>query len=212
MSAWEQFYEKGLSAPTDSVLGYAIVAVKKELAYNGFGHGMILDTPVIGDAADKAIRAFQNAHDLVADGIVGPFTAEALFRKRSALLESAKSIPAGYLCRLKTQESGNDPAAVGDVDPDDHGLIQINLRIHPDVTLAQATDPSYCLPWGAQDLAAAFASFHDWPTALASYNVGLGGARRWLSAGKPATGGPSDDPTLFTRATLYVYRVLHASC
>lgn len=67
-----------------------------------------------------------------------------------------------------------DPRIVGPTG--DYGLVQINLAQHPDVTLAQAYDPSFAIPFAARYLSNALQKYHDINRAIASYNVGLGGA------------------------------------
>ncbi len=202
--AWTTPYYYGLSAPTGSHLGYALVGIKHELAYNGYGAGLG-DQPAFGIAARSNTKAFQRANGLYADGVIGPKTAKVLFRKRAAAWEAVYGIVGGYSQRIKTLESANDPNAIGYVDHDDHGLEQINLRFHPDITVAQAIDPAFSIPWEAQHLRNDYNSLGDWDAALAAHNIGTFYATKWLAAGKPASGFVlASGVDIYTVATKYV--------
>lgn len=205
MGAWDlAAYKKGVTSVTDDPLGMAILAVKRELNYNGYVGNMNIDSPAIGASADKEIRLFQTQQAITVDGIVGPQTALRLFRKRSRDLETSYGLKADLLSRLKSLESANDPGAVGVSDQDDHGLVQINVRIHPTITVAQAHAPSFAMPYAAAALAHFFVVHRDWDASAASWNVGAGGAADWLGMNKPKTGGPTWFPDLYARATHYV--------
>lgn len=181
-----------------------VLAIKRELQFNGCNVSLNLTNNVFGMGTARSVSKFQAQVGIAVDGIVGPQTARYLLRKRASGLESRWSVPDGLLQRMKTLESANDPSAYGYTDPDDHGLVQINLRIHTDVTLEEALDPFYALQYAANALTGAFAKFHDWDVAVASWNVGVGGATSWLAAGKPATGGTAGLPDLYSRATQYI--------
>jgi peptidoglycan hydrolase-like protein with peptidoglycan-binding domain len=206
--AWSHIYQYGLSAPAGSRLAYAIVAVKRELAYNGFPRSMVVGAPAFGDAARTAAAAFQRAHGLKPDGRIGPATALSLFRKRALAVETQLGIPNHLLARDKTLESANDPGAVGE-NGIDTGLEQIYLTAHPGITIAQATDPAFALPWAGRYLLDNFAALHDWQAAIAAHNVGRYYAGKWLAAGKPAAGGPifNDGRDAYTVASRYVQLV-----
>jgi soluble lytic murein transglycosylase-like protein len=212
MGAWGNIYKVGLSAPVDSALGYGIVAIKNELIYNGFGKGIDPEYKdkngnyFFGSGVTEQAKAFQQHVGVTADGEVGPITARALFRKRAHAVESQGGIPQDLLNRLKTLESNNDPAAIGTVDPNDWGLMQIHMPFHPDVTRAQAFDPAFSIVWGGGYLKGGYNSLHDWDGAVAAYNVGTVYAAQWVAAGKPKDGGPllSDGTDIFTRASTYV--------
>jgi murein DD-endopeptidase MepM/ murein hydrolase activator NlpD len=74
---------------------------------------------------------------------------------------------------LKT-ESGFQ-AAPDHVDPNDAGIAGINLPSHPDVTRAQAQDPSYAIPWAARYLAELKQRYNgSTVAALRAYNTGSG--------------------------------------
>lgn len=203
--AWTSYYQYGLSAPAGSHLGYAIVAVKRELAYNGCLGGMVIDQPTFGDAARNSAICFQRSVAIGADGVVGPTTARYLFRKRGAALERTGAIPDSILQRIKTLESANDPNAIGYVDHNDHGLMQINLFYHPDISIPEAIDPAFAIEWGQDHLLGDYGSTHDWDGAIAAHNIGLFYAKRWVEAGKPPSGYiTSTGKDIFEVATNYV--------
>jgi soluble lytic murein transglycosylase-like protein len=211
MGAWDVLYSKGLRAVKTDPIGYGIVAIKRDLAFNGFNGAtkrlkpMDTEAPEIGPAADRAIRAFQKAFVLEVDGVVGPHTALALWRRRCVMLEAEQEIPDDLLAKLKSLESANDPGAVGVADPNDHGLVQINSVAHPGITLRQAFDAAWSLDYAAHSLRNAYDTMLDWDGAVAAWNTGEWSARSWVAAGKPPSfhlAGVNFD--IGQRATLYV--------
>jgi hypothetical protein len=212
MSAWAKIYKVGLSAEVGSPVGYGIVAIKKELIFNGFGTGIDVGYKdkngnyFFGSGTATRAKEFQKSVGITADGEVGPTTARHLFAKRAAQEGFAKGVADNLLSKLKTLESANDPAAVGFVDPLDMGLMQIHMPFHPDVSQAEAFDPAFSLSWGANYLKSANASFKDWDAAVASYNVGSYYAGQWLKDGKPTSGGVilSNGQDIYQRASQYV--------
>lgn len=92
------------------------------------------------------------------------------------------------LAALLFQESSFDPTRIGDTDPNDVGIAQINLPSHPSVAREQALDPSFAIPWAAKYLADSMAQFNDINRTIASYNVGRGGAN--IQGPQPYGGGP----------------------
>jgi len=175
------------SPDTDVMEAYAVIGIKRELQYHGFQKHLGF-APYFGLAAENNTKAFQKHVGLQVDGVVGRITAKALFKGRVGEVELAQQIPNHLLCKLIALESGYDPGAIGSLDPLDHGLLQINLHFHPDVSEEQSATPSFSIPWGGKQLAAAFGSFNDWDAAVASWNVGYVAARNWLNAGKPDDG------------------------
>jgi hypothetical protein len=107
----------------------------------------------LGPKTDQRIRAAQRSAGVTVDGIVGRTTMHAWLTPLITTVATASGIPVPILGGLVAHESGFDPAAVG-VNGLDHGLVQINLSAHPDVTVADALDPSYAIAWAAHDLAA----------------------------------------------------------
>jgi peptidoglycan hydrolase-like protein with peptidoglycan-binding domain len=195
MGAWTQYYKEGVgyklkpAAPdTATMTFYAVVAIKNELIYQNYNDSMDPSSGMFGHGATKSVKAFQTAMGLVVDGVVGPRTARTLFRQRMTLAENLQYIPNHYVYRIASLESSFDPGAIGTVDPLDHGLFQINLHYHPDVSEEQSATPSFSIPWSAKQLAAAYGSLGDWRAAVASWNVGYVAARKWMTAGFPDDG------------------------
>lgn len=204
--AWTVVYRQGLTAPAGTSLGYAIPAMKRELAYNGFLGSMDVKTRLFGPNADQETRLFQAAHGLVVDGIIGPATALVLLRARATAAGSG--MPDHQLARQKTWESANDPNAIGP-DGHDHGLLQIRLTSHPDVSLAEAVDPAFALSWAASRERENYSTLHDWDGVLCAWNAGYSLAQKWVAAGKPASGGPvnGNGTDLYAACTSYVHHV-----
>jgi soluble lytic murein transglycosylase-like protein len=192
--AWTWFYKLGLDGKGNMRVADGIFAIKQELAYNGYTADgkVVLTMPSFGKYAVLAVKQFQAAHSLTVDGVVGPATARVLFRKRAFEVEDAKHIPDHLLARLLNLESNDDPVAQGVVDPNDEGIGQVNLPSHPDVSLAQAHDPAFVIPWAGSYLRGLYTATGgtDWDGALAAYNLGTSLAKQWLAAGKPTSGGP----------------------
>jgi hypothetical protein len=215
MSSWGWFYKLGFDAAGDPLRAAGVKAIKRELIYNGYdGGGIIADKPTFGGNAVTATKEFQADHGLTADGIVGPDTARHLFRKRIAKAELDHGIPNHLVGKLVHLESNDDPVAIGTVDPGDFGLGQIHLSSHPEVTEAEAIDPSFAVPWVARYLAGLYTATGsvDYDLALAAYNAGTDLAIRWGNAGKPASGGPKlhDGRDAWQVLTKYV-QLVHAA-
>lgn len=210
--AWSRYYKETRAEFPGTPYGYGCIAIKRELVYNG--HQVASpDTPRIGGSADTAIRQYQRDHGLEVDGVVGPHTAHVLWHKRIQAAQGTSHVPDDLACKLIHLESADDPGAIGYVDPQDYGLAQIHMPFHPEITVAMAFDPAFSIPYVARSLAG-FAVAHggDWEAAVASWNVGTAGAASWLGLHKPATGGPSWFPDLFSRATRYVALVQSQTC
>jgi soluble lytic murein transglycosylase-like protein len=205
--AWNQFYRNPMTGHDDDE-GWAILSLKRELAYNGYPDGMKLSTQTFGKGAEQATKEFQQAHPDCgpADGIIGPKTAMVLWRKQKLEVERKNGIPDHWLAKQITHESANDPAARGYIDQNDRGLDQISKIHHPEVSDKQAFTASFSIPWHGEMLYEAAAIFLDWEVAVVSWNVGIGGARVWLELGKPQTRGGLTSP-----AWIYLQQVKNAA-
>lgn len=210
MGAYEfGYYKKGMDGRNDSRLGAAIIAIKKELIFNGYDKGVDITLPYLGDAVTNRIGEFQTSKGLKADEVAGPTTLKELFRKRVESIEDAFDLWRGTLGRQLWLESAFDPVAKGVVDPEDTGIAQINLRIHSTVTEAQAFDPNFSFRWAAQYIVDARDRIVDEIDALkaarAAYNIGTEYAKEWMLKGFPSSGGPQlGNEDSFTRATNYI--------
>lgn len=219
--AWTFIYQFGLDRRNDPQGrdAHGIYSFKRELIFNGYATGIKADLAYWGKQVDEQTKKFQATKGLIPDGQLGPRTAAKLLRKRAVALDKRFGIPNNYLCKLKSHESANDPIAEGYFDPDDEGLVQINLDYHPSVSITQAWDPAFCLEWAAKYLADAYKYIHassgeyDWDGAVVSYNIGRYQAAQWIKAGKPASGGPLIGGTDgWVRATKYLSMVKSAPC
>jgi hypothetical protein len=217
LGAWSYVYEFGMTVDTARKRA-GVHAMKAELIYNGYIYGIRLEVDAFGNYARDRTRDFQKVQGIEMDGVIGPITARRLFRKRVREQEVLRGIPDHLLGCQGTLESNNDPVAEGTVDPDDEGWGQIHLPFHPEVTEAEAWDPSVSIPWTAKELADAAVYTKDWDGGVAAYNIGWPYARQWVAAGKPSSGGPimgndkNGNPIdSFARATLYVKLVRGAS-
>lgn len=210
MGAWEYGgYHSITRAYDDPRLGAALIAVKRELKYNGYGTNLVTDTPVFGDAAENRTIEFQKDHGLTGDGVIGPGTASELFRRRISAAEAKYGLPSGAIGKQIKLESNFDPVAIGYADPDDTGIAQINLRLHPDVTKDQAYDPAFAIDWMGRYISAGqdviVKSANVMKAARAAYNIGNTYATQWLLSNFAGSGGPSlGGEDSFTRATNYI--------
>lgn len=178
---------------------YAIESIQVELAYNGFTP----EAALVG-TFDPATRAatvdFQRKSGLKTDGIVGPYTARALCQKRIFDASNHHSVNPLLTAGIIRVESAYDFGAVGFVDHRDRGLGQINSAAHPTITDIEAYTSSFSIRWVAKYMQAALQAFMDDECAIASYNLGYGGARSWC-ANKSSNVG----------ATAYVQNVLEGA-
>jgi len=207
LGAWSYgSYKVGMDV--DDRVAAGIFAFKQELIYRGFGQGIKLDLPVYGNMIEARVKDFQTTTNgaLRVDGEIGSKTARYLFWTRANKVALNFSIPQRLLAKLGTLESANDPVAQGYVDPDDEGWAQIHMSFHPEITVEQAHDPSFAIPWaGAQLAAAADYCDDDWDGGVAAHNIGWFYARQWVRDQKPASGGPLiGDADSYERATRYV--------
>ena len=187
------------------VVGLAMVGLKKELAYNGHGKGMVIESHVLGDAFHNRCVDFQKANSLIGDGQLGPKTAAKLFRKRTIAAQGQRGIPDDLAAKMTQLESGWDPGAIGRVDNNDTGIVQINMPSHPNISFEDALDPAWAIHWGAQHLKGNYDRIKDWDGAVAAHNLGYFYANKWVQAGKPASGGPKlTRGDAYTLATNYV--------
>lgn len=171
-------------------LGWACFAWKYALAKNGHRGAMVLDTPVLGDAARTQVKAFQAARGIGSDGVIGPRTGELLLRAYFMEAELNAGLPLGTVWQIGALESNFDVGAVGFVDANDRGPVQTHIYESPrTLTLGQAIRPAWSIPRAASRVARV-AKATDLDTGVASWNVGEGGAEWVFDHGKPASGSP----------------------
>lgn len=87
---------------------------------------------------------------------VPPALETALLQQESGLNPSARNVNAG----------GSAPGSV------DRGIAQINSYWQPQVSAAQAYDPTFAIPWSARQLASLKQQYGSWSAALQAYNSG----------------------------------------
>lgn len=143
---------------------------------------------VYGAKTHAAVMDFQGGMaDTKPWGGVGPETAKALLLPD--LEKTCKQ--QGFLypkivCGVITQESNWDPGAVGYVDVHDVGLAQINHLAHPEWSERERLQPVTSFKFIIDYLSLSLIAFNNnMEDAIASYNLGIGGAKRWISQGRP---------------------------
>jgi hypothetical protein len=145
---------------------------------------------IIGPRTDAAIRARQRALGVAPDGLIGRATMRALCLPVVAAVATARHLRWQVLCGILSYEGGWDPGAVGVTTPDDVGLAQLNLPSHR-LSIEAALDPPIAIDYAATFLAANLAALGgNERDAVASYNLGVAGARMWIKAGRPAVWTP----------------------
>ena len=142
-------------------------------------------------------------------GGIGPDSAKALLLP---LLRNTVTDGRAYIvCGLVQNESAWDPGAVGAVDANDLGLGQINGPSNPTLSEKVRLQPATAFGYMRDRLTAAIDYFDgDLRTAVASYNLGRGGASSWKKAGSPDSWTPVGSSTP-RQVNAYVDRIL-TSC
>lgn len=178
----------------DYAVHRAVLAVQTELRRRGFtssdGKPLTLDG-LWGAKVDTAVKAFQAKAGLPADGVFGAATSKALFRPLMEQAAAATDLAhqadlARVMYGTISWESGWDPAAVGGLTPDDIGLGQINGPAHPTMSVEDRLNPTASLPYVATLIDGNLKAFgYRLDESIAAYNLGRGGARSWVRAGKP---------------------------
>ena len=192
----------GSLKPGDSVDNFAVrEAVKAyQRALNRRTGSKIDVTGVYNTATRVAITNFQQANSkmLTVWGGIGPDTSFLLLYpdlvnavKKDADSRLTPVIASGLI----RHESSWDAGAVGYVDPTDLGLAQINGPSHPDLTARDRLHPQTAFEFVIAYMNRAIAHFfaehprrsdaNNMRDAIASYNLGIGGADRWISQGRP---------------------------
>lgn len=163
---------------------------------------------IYGPQTETAIKTFQSVVGEVADGAIGPKTSKALLLPD--LQKTVRNYQTAYpghaviswqiICGVISNESAWDAGSVGYVDDQDLGLAQINGPAHTQYTEAQRLDPLVAFAFVFNYLRASIdtAKIVTIDDAIASYNLGVGGAGKWIDAGRPdiwrptATSAPRD--------------------
>ena len=87
---------------------------------------------------------------------------------------NTENVPPQILTAVLQQESGLNPNATGKNTNGsiDRGIAQINNVAHPNVSNAQAYNPTFAIPWAAKYLSALHSKYGSWDAALQAYNSG----------------------------------------
>ncbi len=138
----------------------------------------------------SAARRFRRERMAETDfwGGVGPATAKAILLPDLKRICSSKGLGQNWqvVCGVVQNESAWDPGAVGYVKPVDVGLAQINGDAHPDMSERERLSPSFSFTFICDYLVNAMRALDgNLDHAIASYNLGITGARRWIAAGCP---------------------------
>lgn len=192
----------------ESAVWHGVVAIQVLIVWLGIScpiHG------VFDNDTDIAVRKAQAQLGLIADGIVGQATMKKLLLpliKRVASTKMDQDWRAIY--GILANEGAFDPGAVGYLDSNDLGLAQINLPSHPSVSFSDAFCPSKTVNFVADLLAQGLTAFGNERDAIASYNLGIGGTRLWIAAGRPDVWTPPwADRERYVR--VYIDRILNAA-
>jgi hypothetical protein len=144
-------------------------------------------------------------------GGVGPSTAKALLLIDLKRACSKKGMRKNWpvVCGVVQNESAWDPGAVGYVKPVDIGLAQINGDAHPDMSERDRLDPIFAFTFIVTYLTNAMRALDgNIDHAIASYNLGITGCKRWIAAGSPEIYTPPGSTPRNVPA--YIDRIKHA--
>lgn len=172
---------------------------------------------VYGPGTEEAVRRFQENYterhpdsDLSVWGGIGLSTSKALLMP--LLEKSVDERLQPVVCGIVMTESGWDAGAVGQVDEGDLGLGQISTiaREEYDISREECFQPSVAFDFIEMILKSRIEEFDgQLRDAIASYNLGAAGARRWISQGRPDNYTPAGaDESRCTKC--YIDHILNA--
>lgn len=174
----------------------AVVAYQRAL--NRRLNGDIPEDGVFGPITSEAVLRFQTANrEQTGDpwGGIGPETSRALlypdlqaYVRRHEDERVTENMVSGTIA----QESLWDAGAVGFLDDTDLGLAQINGPSHPTLSPVERLYPvvafDFVCNYYTNALNALDGNVRD---SVAAYNLGIGGARQWIAAGRPDLWSPT---------------------
>lgn len=143
-------------------------------------------TPVMAEL----VKDFQATQDgLQVWGGIGPDTSRALLRpdiEKEITNHTNPKITVNVVSGTVNHESMWDAGAVGFADDHDLGLAQINGPAHPTMSFTERMQPKVAFEFVVNYYENALDKLDDnLRDAVAAYNLGIGGARRWISQGRP---------------------------
>lgn len=184
---------------------FAVKAIQRALNRE-LGPGTVRPDGVFGRATKSAVIRWQNKMSISPWGGIGDSSSKLLFMP--LLISSVKTQLQRVVCGLVSHESLWDPGTVGYADPDDLGLGQINMPANPAVTEEQAFQPKVAFEYIELIMAQRLETFDgNLGDAIASYNLGAGGALSWIRAGRPDLWQPSPQGS-FRNVRNYINTVL----
>jgi len=200
----------GQPVPLDELAVHHGVKTIQRLLNECTGLGVTVKVDgIFGASTDAAVRKLQKIGSIKQDGIVGQSTMKTLLflpvTKRSKTDDEWHAV-----WGILTFEGGWDPGAVGYADKNDLGLAQVNTVAHPTVTIEQAFDHNWAIDFIYNYLYNAGKYLGDnIRDQVASYNLGIGGTRQWIAAGRPDVWLPSWS-TIERKPNEYIDRILNA--
>lgn len=150
-----------------------------------------------GPETSAAVTKFQEKHSDQTGtpwGGIGPESSEALLTPDVKKIVTTRDtdVTLEMVTGTVRHEGIWDCGAVGYLDTTDLGLAQINGKAHPTMTKRQRLNPmfafNFIIDYYENALNQLDGNIRD---AVASYNLGIGGARSWIAAGRPDTWTPA---------------------
>lgn len=172
--------------PNERAVHGAVLAYQRALNRRLPGTPCVVDG-WFGEQTGEALVNFQRAVKLVDDGLLGPTTSRALLIPDAKRVCRNKKFDDWYIVTgVIYHESTWDAGAVGYADERDVGLAQINAGAHPDLSEKERLQPMTSFRFVIDYLNNALGALDGVVTdAIASYNLGIGGAGRWIRQGRP---------------------------
>jgi hypothetical protein len=167
---------------------WAIASIQRRLKAQGFDPKR--DDGVFHWGTGTVTKRFQRSYNLRPfDSMLGLTELRRLFTRMVFKRAEVYAVPGPYLWGLVFQESGFDPSATGYINPNDHGLMQINALAHPSITDERAFNAEFAVGWGAERLGSAHEEYVAkphiaWHCAIANHNSPVK-ADLWFKTGVP---------------------------
>lgn len=196
-------------------------------AVKAYQHGLHrrLDVPIkfdgqFGPRTKQLVKDFQVSVGISDWGGIGPDTSKMLLfpdlrfvvnKRRDEVGPLGDMITPVLVCGVITMESTWDAGAVGFADEHDVGLAQINAQAHPDMSEEERLQPVTSFNFVFDYMLAALRAdgIEDIKDAVASYNLGIGGTRTWIRAGRPSLWTPPGS-TVERDMDHYIYTIRNA--
>lgn len=185
------YYYLGSGDEVGSINAYAVrqavKAYQRALNRRLAGDNLVIDGR-FGAVTSAAVTRFQNRHPEVGIwGGIGPDTSKALlYPDLLKEVEDANFKHPNIVSGTINTESMWDAGAVGFLDETDLGLAQINGKAHPEWSDAERLRPKRAFRFIMAYYTNSFNQLgNDLDLVVASYNLGIGGARSWDRAGRP---------------------------